>query len=63
MNASFVGVPPRVGTWSEAWRHGCEVRLVVSWPPERRAEFCKGVAEKRGRAAAVKLWRDAKGAA
>ena len=52
-------VPPRIGTWSEAWRHECEVRYVRTMTPERRIEFCKGVEKHRGRAAAERLWREA----
>lgn len=47
-------------TWSEQHRHECEVRLLVAKGREWSVEFCRGVAEKRGRAAAEKLWIDAR---
>jgi len=47
-------------TSTEDWRHACEVRHVAAMSEERRADYCKGVERHRGRASAVKLWRDAK---
>ena len=47
-------------TWSEAHRHECEVRLLVAKGRAWSVDFCRGVADKRGRAAAEKLWIDAR---
>lgn len=45
---------------SEEYRHECEVRFVLALGPDRAKEFCAGVEKKRGRTAAVRLWRDAR---
>jgi len=53
-------VPEIPFTWSEQHRHACEVRYCVARGCEWTVEFCRGVADKRGRDAAKQLWRDAK---
>lgn len=58
--------PPRPYTWSEEHRHACEVRFVAAMGYDRRVDYCRGVEERRGstreqgRAAAKRLWRDAR---
>jgi len=47
-------------TWSEQHRHECEVRLLVAQGREWSVEFCRVVADKRGRASAETLWIDAR---
>ncbi len=47
-------------TWSEDHRHACEVRFIVSKGRAWAVEFCRAVADKRGRAAAEQLWLDAR---
>lgn len=42
-------------TWTEPWRHECEVRFVKSLTYGRRKEYLDAVAEKRGAAAAERL--------
>lgn len=43
-------------TYTEAWRHECEVRYVVKMDgPESRRAFLDGVEKKRGKAAADRL--------
>jgi hypothetical protein len=57
----FVGLRPQVPfNWSEDYRHACEVRFVVSKGRAWAVEFCRAVADKRGRAPAEKLWIDAR---
>ena len=46
---------PRGHTWSEAWRHECEARTVMTWPKAQRVEFYRKIAEKRGQDAAQRL--------
>lgn len=53
-------VPDIPFTWSEAHRHACEVRLLVSKGRSWSVDFCRGVEDKRGRAAAEQLWLDAR---
>lgn len=45
-------------TSTEAHRHACEVRLVLTWPKEARQRYYAAVAKARGTAAANAL-RDA----
>lgn len=45
---------------SEDHRHACEVRHLVAKGRAWSVEFCRGVADKRGRAAAERLWLDAR---
>lgn len=47
-------------TWSEEHRHACEVRYVYSLGADRAKEYCEGVKDRRGRAAAERLWREAR---
>ena len=46
-------------TWSEAYRHVCEVHYVQGLEPDAREAYLQGVAKKRGQAAAQRLRRDA----
>jgi len=46
-------------TWSEQYRHECEVRYVKTMEPLQRKNFLQGVALHRGAAAARKLESDA----
>lgn len=53
--------PPIVATVDpkdEAHRHACEVRYVRDMTPARRAEFLRGVADKRGEQAAERIRRE-----
>lgn len=43
---------------TEQYRHECEVREYAKWERHRLVEHMKRIAEKRGRAAAERLWRD-----
>lgn len=45
-------------TYSEQYRHECEVREVRAMTPERREAFLQLVAEKRGQAAAERIRRE-----
>ncbi len=47
-------------TWSEEHRHACEVQYVYSLGADRAKDFCAGVEKQRGRAAAERLWREAR---
>jgi ribosome modulation factor len=48
-------------TWTEAWRHECEVRYVCSFPNSlRRHEYLDGVRKQRGDGAADVLGADAR---
>lgn len=43
-------------TYTEAFRHECEVRFVVNMPgPQERRDFMDGVEKKRGKPAADRL--------
>lgn len=46
-------------TWTEAWRHACEVRYVKNLGPQARESYLGRVAEKRNAAAAQRLREDA----
>lgn len=60
LRAAAVAREPEIPfTWSEAHRHACEVRYCVSRGRAWSVEFCRGVADKRGRPAAERLWLDA----
>lgn len=49
-----------IDTSSEAWRHECEVRFVVTLPSHvRRKDYLDGVEVKRGKVAADRLRLDA----
>jgi hypothetical protein len=50
-------------TSSEEWRHECEVRWCAAKGYEWCVAYCKGVADKRGRPAAERLWNDIRAAA
>lgn len=46
-------------TWSEQYRHECEVRMVAAMMPrERRLAYLDGVQKVRGQAARDRLERD-----
>ena len=48
--------PPAVPyTWTEAWRHECEARYMITLPMEARKAYYRGVREKRGEAAMNEL--------
>jgi hypothetical protein len=50
---------PRGYTYTEAWRHECEVRHVLKMATrQQRAEYLDGVERKRGKAPADRLRRD-----
>ena len=43
-------------TYTEAWRHECEVRYIISMPGrEQRAGYVEAVAKRRGQPAAERL--------
>jgi len=48
---------PRGTSWSEQFRHECEMRVIVAMQPERRKLFLAGVIAKRGEAAAQRIVR------
>lgn len=45
-------------TWTEAHRHACEVREVLTWPRDKRLRYYGLVEKTRGTQAATRL-RDA----
>lgn len=58
-----------VSTWSEEWRHECEVAYLLSLTPEKRramfygvqggeADEAKGIKSHRGEAATAFLWSE-----
>jgi hypothetical protein len=54
---------PRGWTYSEQYRHQCEVRYVLAMPtPERRRAYLDGVQAARGKAAADRLRADVRAA-
>lgn len=46
-------------TWSEAWRHECEVRYVLTLSPMERRAYLDRVVERRGAERGGKLRKDA----
>lgn len=61
-------MPP--DTYSEAWRHECEIRFVLAMPSrERRAAYLELIEKHRGKAAAdrmkeelMRVWNEQKAA-
>lgn len=51
-------LPGGPGSWSEQFRHECEVRLLASWRVIECRRFLEGVAQKRGQPAADRLRAD-----
>jgi hypothetical protein len=51
--------PDVLFTWTEAYRHACEVRYVQRLDPHSREAYLQGVERKRGQAAAQRLRADA----
>ena len=50
-------------TWSQEWRHICEVRFIIDMPTrDRRTAYLEGIARRRGQAAANALRRDVRAA-
>lgn len=49
-------------TYAEAYRHACEVRWVLEHDAAWFRAYIKGVAEKRGKDAAKRLWDDVRAA-
>ncbi len=49
-----------VRAWHEHRRHECEVRHVAKMPQAEQIEFCKGIEKKRGRQAAIELYKAVK---
>jgi hypothetical protein len=45
---------------SEEFRRQCEAREIIKWDKERRQAHYIGVEKKRGRAAMLELWEEAK---
>ncbi|MDN7965494.1 hypothetical protein QZM92_26295 [Burkholderia multivorans] len=57
-----------IDTWSEEWRHRCEVKTIAEWDLKQRREYLELVKQKRGEAAAqrlkeglTELWKQRKG--
>lgn len=49
-------LPPPVDTWSEVWRHECEVRWVARLPSSHaRRAYVDGIEQRRGKPAADRL--------
>ena len=50
-------------TWSEEWRHICEVRFIIDMPGrDQRLAYLAGIAKRRGQPAADKLQADVRAA-